>query len=215
MARARAEAAMLMERTLRDQLEQEQQKSKAVQKFLQDNLLAQEDKSRSQQKAEANVRETELLVKKEAERLEQAKVAQEKLERRKLEQQERRTMDLMKAREQLTQEIKEFQRQADAEYAKSNAAQEGRETQKELLDLAQQELDRETHAAEKQANPDLKKLKFLKQKRDDLKTFARMYESPSTLNYKARLEAQLKLREKLLLEVEEKLLRMQLKLDEK
>jgi RNA polymerase sigma factor (sigma-70 family) len=219
LARARAEAAMDLERTLRDQLEEERQKNKAVQKFLQDNLLAQEDKSRSKRNAEADARETELLVKKEAERLEQAKAAQEKLERRKMEQQDRRTVDLMRAKEQLTQEIDQLQKQIEQLREKSTSLLGEQQTLEMRAAKLEQDIDQEIRQTQAQKDPDLKKLNELKARRDKLAAEARdafAKNSNSTVaNNLARSLAQLQLREKLLLEVDEKLLRMQLKLDDK
>lgn len=205
-------------KALRDQLEAERQKSKAVQEFLQNNLLAQDVKSKNQ-KAEANAREAELQVKREMERLEQVKVAQEKMERRKVEIQDRRTVDLMKAKDQLTHEIDQLQQRIE-ELREKSTSMLGQQQMTEMKNAKlQQDIEQEMQLIEAQANRDPRKLKELKARRDKLDAEAKeayaKTGSTTVANNLARSLAQLQLREKLLLEVEEKLLRMQLKLDEK
>ena len=82
-----------------------------------------------------------------------------------------------------------------------------------------EELSQQLRSVE-QAAPNNDKLKELKAKRDAMmdghkKQQSIIHPSSTIVTSMSRLKTQLKLREKLLLEVEEKLLRMQLKLDEK
>ncbi|MFT3881693.1 MAG: sigma-70 family RNA polymerase sigma factor [Gemmatales bacterium] len=219
-ANAKVNQLTAIERKLRDELEAERQKNKAIQQFLQNNLQAQDAGTKNKQKAETDAREAELMMKREAERLEQVRVAQEKMERRKMEQQERRTANLIEARDQLTAEIKEMQKEyakMEKEYALVQAEQQQFE---QKLDIIKQDLEKEFRQAEKHFGVESEKMKELKAKRDALvaesaRRGAGGVQSKSASLSIARLQSQMQLREKLLLEVEEKLLRMQLKLDEK
>jgi len=95
--------------------------------------------------------------------------------------------------------------------------QQEKQSQNMKLDMLQQDMEKEIRGAE--AHSDSDKVKALKAKREELLVAARnnasMNAVSSFTNTQRRLEAQLKLRDKLLLEIDEKLLRMQLKLDEK
>ncbi len=225
--RRKIELMQGQERAVREILEAERQKNQAVRQFLETNALAEEQKSnqdgnnheadlRAKKEAErqAMVRETEMREKQDAERQHLVMMQQAQAH------QERRTVDLMKAKEHLASEIMPL--------SKERASLE---EQKAMLESQGQELVRMLATQENQATKQLEQLAMKKaneteaeevrHKLDSIRQ--QMKKEMITTNCIAmttsialrRVEAQLKLRDKLLLEVDEKLLRMQLKLDEK
>lgn len=214
--------AIRQEQILRDQLESLRKDSVDVRRFLEKDVLAQERRSTvnpDEKESEADLdlkrakerQEVELRKKQEAERQRLVMMQQAQAH------QERRAVDLMKAKEQLTNEMGQLQKQQDEMQAKGQAMQQEMQSQQFKLESLKQDLEKEIHDAETQSNSD--KVKALKAKREELLATARnnafMHAFSAFSNTQRRLEAQLKLRDKLLLEVDEKLLRMQLKLDEK
>ena len=224
----RAKALADRESDLRKQIESLEQKGQAVQQFLEKSLVAQDRRNKDQiaaQDAELERRarkDAEQKALAQEEQLRQKQDAQNQiLIRRKeqLEQQERRQAFLERAKEQLRVDIEVLQKQSDDMQANWLAEQRDSRLQQSKLQVAKQDLEREMLAAEAQGGPENKRMKDLKIQREKLliesNNMASNSITPSFTSTKSRLELQLKLREKLLLEVDEKLLRMQLKLDEK
>ncbi|HQR08640.1 MAG TPA: sigma-70 family RNA polymerase sigma factor [Gemmatales bacterium] len=200
------------EMAMRDQLEAQMKQTEAVQRFLEKNVLATEQKSQAAQEDKARENEAQ---------------ARQKLdERRRMERQQaimeakdRRTNDLMAAKDQLTAEIDHLQKQIEELRDKSTSMLGAQQVQEMRAAKLQQDIEQEIRLAQEQADPDPRKLKELKARRDklaeDIKGALAKNNSSTVASNLARALAQLQLREKLLLEVDEKLLRMQLKLDEK
>lgn len=215
LARARAEQAVNIERALRDQLEAERKKNKAVEEFLQKSLLVDSDQ-RGKARQEDKIRQDEALAKQkiEAQRRKEQQLAKQEAN-------DRRTKDLLVARDQLTQEIEHLQRQIEAWRDKSTSLLSDQQIQEMRAAKLQQDIEHEYRTLQGRKEPDSAKMNELKARRDKIaeeikQSNAKNSGYGSTLaNNLTRSMAQLQLREKLLLEVEEKLLRMQLKLDEK
>ena len=158
-------------------------------------------------------REMEMQQKKESERqrqfMEQAR-----------ENQQRRTVNLMKAKEHLASEIEQLQKELLQVQQKMTSTLGDQQAHELKMAQLQQDFAKELNIAEQRYGADSEKVQKLKTERDNMMSVARkgheMSASVSSLStVVTRLQSQLKLRDKLLLEVDEKLLRMQLKLDEK
>lgn len=197
------------EAAMRQQLEALEQKNKAVQQFLEKSLLAERDQ-RDRANQNAAVAQDDMRARMQAER---KRMIDEQAHAR-----ERKSVDLSKARELLTHEIDQLQNEFNAletQHVKLMADQQQVDIR---LSSMKQDLEKEFRLAEQRYGPEHDKLKELKAKRDAIlaeagKQNTGLPQARTNEMARNRLQSQLKLREKLLLEVEEKLLRAQLGLD--
>lgn len=208
-ARAAVEHARAREIILVDQLERERQQSEAVRKFLGDQVLAEKEQKDKAVRDPASGNSGTARGDKQAFFKLEEKYATDK----------RRIDHFNNARAMLEQEIEKMTKQYEDIQQKQAVMLSEQQQHEVKLQALNKDLDHEMKIAEKQFGFESDKMKELKLKRDTLVADSsklslmnqQLSGSSMALN---RLQAQIKMREKLMLELDEKLLRMKLKLDE-
>lgn len=196
---------------MQDQVAKSRQEQEAVQRFLKQQLAGEVEMKNVTvaRQQEINAREAELAARKQA-----AKMEEERMQQR--DEQLRR---MLLAQNKLEHEMNELAKELDKQEALLKRAAE----QERNLQRARQVLDRyedEIRNHQETSSPDNAKMKSLMNLRDKLRADVNQQEDKLAelqvpTGAKSRLNAQIKLREKLLLEVEERLLRHRLQLDGK